>query len=312
MSEPAATGVVYSEFHRLKVDTPLLSLWTYRSSTRERGRRPVQAVAGGREEYWLDRGDPLLNTILPGTAMSLVVNLGDPWTTGVIASTTEPLPAVCVVGPFTEARRLHLGQHVRALGAVFPATFAATTFGCRAGDLVNRIVSLEHLWPRWRVARLRDATAGQDDAVNLEAVRHELLDALSAIPNDTVVARAASTLTMRGGRASIHDLASAHGVSHQTFARRFGLATGLPPKQFSRISRFQALVHVLLATEVERWAITAPGLGFYDQAHMINEFRTFTGQPPIAFFQFRGRDSRPPVLHGRPCEWGRPPVGTDV
>lgn len=117
---------------------------------------------------------------------------------------------------------------------------------------------------------------------------------------------------MRGGRVPIHDLALAHGVSHQTFARRFGLATGLPPKQFSRISRFQALVHVLLVTDVEHWAVTAPSLGFYDQAHTINEFRTFAGQPPITFFQSHGRDSRESVLHGPPCEWGRPPAGTDV
>jgi AraC-like DNA-binding protein len=314
MSEPAAAGIVYTEFRRLKADTPLLSLWTHRSSTRERGRRRVQATADGRDEYWLDRGDPLLNTILPGTAVSLVVNLGDPWATGSTASTPEPVPAVCVMGPFTQAQALHLGNHVRVLGAVLPAIFAPTAFGCRAGDLVNRILPLEDLWPRWRIARLVQALGGQDDAINVEAVRRELLDAASTMPDDTVVTRAARILSAGGGRMPIHDLASAHGVSHQTLARRFGTSTGLPPKHFARICRFQALVHLLLVTDVEQWGVTAPRLGFYDQAHMINEFRTFAGQSPTTFFQSRGQDvpSQKSGLHGRPCEWGRPAVSKDA
>lgn len=308
MSEPAATGIVYTEFRRLTADTPLLSLWTYQSRTRERGRRPVQVTADGRVEYWLDRGDPLLNTILPGTAISLVVNLGEAWATRRTTSTTEPVPPVCVVGPFTHARELRLGDHVRALGAVLPATFAHTAFGGRAGDLVNRIIALEDLWPRWRIARLLEAIGGQADLLNVEGLLCELLDAATTVPDDAVVSRASRLLTVRGGRLSIHNLASAHGMSHQTFARRFGIATGLPPKHFARISRFQALVHALLVTDVEQWAVMAPGLGFYDQAHMINDFRTLAGQSPTTFFQARGRDIRRQKsgLHGRPCQWKRP------
>jgi AraC-like DNA-binding protein len=103
-------------------------------------------------------------------------------------------------------------------------------------------------------------------------------------------------------------------VSHQTLARRFGISTGLPPKHFARLCRFQALVHLLLATDVEQWGVTAPKLGFYDQAHMINEFRTFAGQPPTTFFQPHGQDapSRKSGLHGRPCEWARPAVSKDA
>ena len=43
----------------------------------------------------------------PGTAISLVVNLGDSWATGPTTLTTEPVPAVCVVGPFRHAQGLY-------------------------------------------------------------------------------------------------------------------------------------------------------------------------------------------------------------
>jgi hypothetical protein len=45
------------------------------------------------------------------------------------------------------------------------------------------------------------------------------------------------------------------------------------------------LVQALLTHDVSEWAPVATSVGYYDQAHMINEFRLFTGAPPTAFFQ---------------------------
>ena len=52
-----------------------------------------------------------------------------------------------------------------------------------------------------------------------------------------------------------------------------------PRLLFARIARFQGLVYSLLSTDVSEWAGVAPDAGFYDQAHMIDEFRSFTGAP---------------------------------
>ena len=89
----------------------------------------------------------------------------------------------------------------------------------------------------------------------------------------------------------------------------------MPPKLFARITRFQSLVHALLSTDVARWASVSSVTGFYDQAHMINEFRTFTGSPPTVFFQPHDStvDSAMITLRGRPSEWLRrpEPVGSE-
>src|SRR5262245_6577575 len=100
------TGVVYTEHSRLAAGTPIASLWSYESRVRDRGRRPVSLKEDGSREYWLDRSDPLLNTILPGTGVSLIVNLGDLWAAGRSLASAELLPRVCVVGPVTQSRIL--------------------------------------------------------------------------------------------------------------------------------------------------------------------------------------------------------------
>jgi AraC-like DNA-binding protein len=126
---------------------------------------------------------------------------------------------------------------------------------------------------------------------------------------ETVGQTAPRLIKLRAGRVSIDDMARSHGLSRQQFAVRFSAAAGLPPKLFARITRFQALVHVLLSTDVSRWASVSPAIGFYDQAHMINEFRAFAGSPPTVFFQPHGGSIDPAniQLRGRPSEWLRRP-----
>ena len=116
-------------------------------------------------------------------------------------------------------------------------------------------------------------------------------------------------ITARGGRVSIDQMARSHGLSRKHFARQFSAAAGLTPKLFARITRFQSLVHALLSSDVSEWVSVAPAVGFYDQAHMINEFRAFAGSSPTLFFQPHDDmiDASTVQLRGRPSEWVRRP-----
>lgn len=304
MSERGPGGVLYTEYPGLRAHTPLLSLWAYRSWWREPGRPAVARAADGNQEYWLERSDPLLNTILPGTAVSVVVNLRDAWATGRSLVSTALMPPACVIGPVTRARVLCVGRDVHAVGVVLPAALCLRLLGCPAGEFVDRTVPLDRVWSPARVERLLAALQPGHDAQRLSTLRDTLVSGATS-DTDPMVG-AARILTTRGGHVSIEAMAAAHQVSRQQFTRRFRAATGLPPQQFARISRFQRLVLTLLATDVDRWASEASRLGFYDQAHMINDFREFAGESPTRFFQPHG-DTRTVVsahrLSGRPHEW---------
>jgi AraC-like DNA-binding protein len=63
-------------------------------------------------------------------------------------------------------------------------------------------------------------------------------------------------------------------------------------------------VYSLLSTDVSRWASVSSAVGFYDQSHMINEFRELAGSSPTTFFQPHGaEDPARMQLRGRPSEW---------
>jgi hypothetical protein len=106
MSNTSEVGVLYTEYHGLTPMTPVASLWSYEVRSRGRDRHSITRCPDGSLEYWLDWSDPLLNTILPGSGISLVVNFGGLWAAGRSLATSAFLPRVCVVGPVTYARIL--------------------------------------------------------------------------------------------------------------------------------------------------------------------------------------------------------------
>src|SRR2546421_3606740 len=154
MSNAGIVGVLYTEYTALRAATPLASLWSYETRAREPDRQPVMRGCGGSDEYWLDRSDPLLNTILPSTHVSLVFNFADTWAAGRSLVTSAQIPHACVIGPATHPRLLRVGKAVRAIGAVIPPTMSRAILGTRASELVDRIIPLDHLWTRGNVARI--------------------------------------------------------------------------------------------------------------------------------------------------------------
>ena len=302
MSDPFDLGVLYIDYPGLAAATPIVSLWSYESSLRGCGHSDPH-------HYWLHRSDPLLNTILPGTHVSIVLNLGDRWATGRSLPATSLVPPLSAFGPFTAPQLLRVGRHVRAIGVVFPAVLAQNVFGVPAPTLVNQIVALDELWSRNDVERLLDTVCERPLPQALVWLRDTVLGRLAPVVHRWPLERSAAQLiTARRGSISIGAIATSCSISRQRLARGFHDATGLSPKLFARMVRFQGLVHALLSNDVTVWASVASDTGFYDQAHMINEFRDFAGAPPTTFFKPHDPAIDPShiQLRGRPSEWLRP------
>jgi AraC-like DNA-binding protein len=297
----ASSGVVYMEHLPSRAGLPLVSLWSFESGTADTSRMAMTVNSDGTQSYWLPPYDPLLNTLLPSTHVSLVVNAGDQWAAGRSLIDAARIPHACVIGPMTRARVLRVGARVRAFGAVIPAATAVSVFGAPASVLVDSIVPLADLWSRADVGRLRECAS-------VSTVRDTIMNRCGS-PGTNIVDGAARTITRCGGRLSIDALACRYGVSRRTLTRKFVCELGLPPKLYARIARFDQLVFALLSNDVSRWVAVSGDIGFYDQAHMVNEFRCFTGLPPTRFFQPHGALA-PQIfgqVRGRPSEWVRQP-----
>ena len=67
------------------------------------------------------------------------------------------------------------------------------------------------------------------------------------------------------------------------FIRRFEQAVGLTPKRFARVLRLGALLPQLVRCGPRDWAQIAAGAGYFDQSHLIRDFRQLAGMAPGAY-----------------------------
>jgi AraC-like DNA-binding protein len=99
-------------------------------------------------------------------------------------------------------------------------------------------------------------------------------------PRSDSVWRAAQKILRCKGHIHISSLAHQAGVSLRQFERRFMQQVGVSPKLYARIARFEAALESKAISTAESWTDVAHQLGYYDQMHMIHDFRQFSGDIP--------------------------------
>ncbi|HVS03116.1 MAG TPA: helix-turn-helix domain-containing protein [Thermoanaerobaculia bacterium] len=99
-----------------------------------------------------------------------------------------------------------------------------------------------------------------------------------------------SMLHASRGAASIRELVRATGFSHRWVTERFRAEIGLAPKAYARLVRFESAFERLCALEGVHWAEFALDCGYYDQAHLVREFRELAGATPGEVFRRRAPD----------------------
>jgi AraC-like DNA-binding protein len=87
-------------------------------------------------------------------------------------------------------------------------------------------------------------------------------------------------LVRSGGRNTISGLASQVGWSHKHLITRFKQQVGVAPRTAGRLLRLSTVWQHL--DDDRTWARVAAESGYADQAHLIREFRHFTGSTPAA------------------------------
>ena len=97
------------------------------------------------------------------------------------------------------------------------------------------------------------------------------------------IGRAWERLVATGGAVPISQLAAEVGWSHRHLLVRFKQQVGLRPKTAARLVRFDRVLGRLDERRPLDWGLVAREAGYADQAHLIRDFRQFTGTTPTDF-----------------------------
>jgi AraC-like DNA-binding protein len=84
---------------------------------------------------------------------------------------------------------------------------------------------------------------------------------------------------------TVDDLVDRTGIGKRSLQRLFREYVGVPPKWVIQRYRLHELISRLEGGEPLNWPDLALELGYYDQAHLIHDFRAITGYPPAGYQQ---------------------------
>jgi|HubBroStandDraft_6_1064221.scaffolds.fasta_scaffold316091_1 AraC-like DNA-binding protein len=227
---------------------------------------------------------PDAHLVLPDGCIDIVFNFSDGahrvWNVA-----EEPPPRSSVVGTMTRPLQVQTGGRVRFIGVRFKPGKSHHFVGVPAGEITNLTPALDDIWPadtRGIEDTLSDLTRPDQQVAVLERELRRQARRLDSA--ESCIERLVAFIQTRRGDISVESLSALAGLTRQQIARQFNRYVGLSPKLFCRVVRFQNILAMARRQQAPDWISIALESGYYDQAHMIQDFKEFTGVNPTLFY----------------------------
>lgn len=264
-----------------------LGCWTVASCI------PAPELAGVVSAMWFGAGrlDYQRDRILPSGQSQLLINLG-PTQYRIEAGPPERRIAFRDIwysgihqGPIdTEAP-----HGCALLGVAFSAHGSFPWLGQDLAGLADRIIALADALGDGVLALRQRLLECNDVVQRFDLVERWLRARLQ--PQTTVhpaVRWAVDRIVASAGQVSVAQLARQTGFTRKHLNLLFQRQIGFGPKALSRVHRFKAALTLLGRADAVPWAELAQHCGYYDQSHLVRDFRLFSGYAPGDFLR-RGR-----------------------
>lgn len=247
--------------------------------------RPAPPLGRFVDRLWYWEGVPpaqARHRMVPDGCACLIINLFEDEIrdyTGADDATLVRYSGAVVVGACSRYSVIDTHEQRAVLGVTFRPGGMAPFFAPSADELINTHVDLRDVWGS-EGATVRERVLEQPTPQRrLRLVEHELLrHAFRPLQRRPEVDFLLVQLNARPDL-SIASLTEQAGLSARRVTRLFALETGLTPKLYARIRRFDKVLRMLEAADLP-WIDLAQHCGYFDQSHLINECRALSGCTP--------------------------------
>lgn len=201
----------------------------------------------------------------------------------------ESQPHAFVAGQYREKFLTRFCDEVGMAGVAFFPTALSHLLQIPLSKITDQRVDLELILGQ-SVRELRqkigEASTPRQKVQLLENFLLERLYQVDYKPG--VLDKVVDHIIEHSGMVSVSQLADQAALSNKQFRRRFHEITGLSPKLYCRIKRFNMVIGDT-HPKLTNWSDAVYNLGYYDQSHLIRETRNFTGKNPSEFSSYQSR-----------------------
>ena len=179
-------------------------------------------------------------------------------------------------------------RETNLIGIRFRPGGAYALLGIPMSELTDQVIELD-LIQKQRFANLHDQLLEVDSAAKRFAlVERMLLDALNFDHSGhPAVHYLAGHLRAWDGAVRISVLVEQVSLSHRRLMRLFDRDVGMTPKSLAQIYRFQSALRHIANDPHPDWTAVAADCSYYDQPHLIHDFRRLSGLTPSEYVATR-------------------------
>jgi AraC-like DNA-binding protein len=251
---------------------------------------PIPSLSKYVECVWLlenanSRAPAPPERLLPDGCVELILNFGSQFKEHKEAGRCEFQPLRIVVGQMTQPVLVSAAGPVLLIGVRFLPGGSYPFFHLPPGELTNQIVSLSDIAATLDREYSERVVEAPQPGAKILIIQSLLIKRLNVRPDKGLSLQPAiSQIVRSAGQTSIDSLSNDLGITGRQLERRFLNEVGLGPKLLCRIFRFQQVFRAVERSD-SNWAAIAADCGYYDQAHLIRDFRQFAGQTPAVLFE---------------------------
>jgi len=233
---------------------------------------PPPALAEWVEHFWSVRWEvrePRLQETLPHPNVHVVVEAG----------------RAEVAGVQTARFARTLAGHGRAFGIKFRAGAFRPLLGRPVSALTDRVEPVAALFGEDEARALAGLLQHEEEAATVDAACRHLAGRLPAAsdPHAVLAGRIVDSIVDDRELRGVAELARRCAMTPRALQRLFNDYVGVGPKWVIQRYRLHEAIAQVQQGRAVAWAELAQELGYYDQAHLITDFRRLVGRTPAEY-----------------------------
>jgi AraC-like DNA-binding protein len=232
-------------------------------------------------------------SILPTPWLDLKINLGGALRVSELGR-DEPsmkLTGAWCVGIWNGSHIVHWPYDLKLFAVRFKPEGAYPFFQIPLSELHNQVIELDEVWGRFAAEIRERLRCAPTIEAGFDLLEQALLARLGEPPHGFEAVRyGAVAITQKHGAVSIRALSEHIGISQKHLLTQFKRMVGISPKEMACLSRLQHTLHAIDASDPAHpvdWALMARRCGYYDQAHLCNDFVAHLGHNPTHYLKLR-------------------------
>lgn len=193
---------------------------------------------------------------------------------------------VVLYGQFTEVTNRVIGSHFLVFQIIFAPGALYRLTGMPSSDINNQYMDAENVFSA-AVRLVNEQLYLAKDYAAMIKVGDQFIRSLSKRQKKSIslLDNACRLLLNADSKFNLQRLASQACLSTRQLERVFKERTGVNPKLFERIIRFDKAFRLKNACPHFDWLRIAIECGYHDYQHLVREYKDFTGLTPVGFHE---------------------------